>query len=172
MDKWSRRTFISKTLKGTAGLFAISVLPLGLTACNNRKRVDTSAMANLGPISELETGEFPKKVPYKTTVQDAWVEQEMEGFVYINKNKDDDSLIIMSPVCTHLGCIAGTAEEAMKEEEGVTFYCPCHGGRYDEFGVNVGGPPPRPLDVFETYIQDGNLYIAVLSTIKREKSKG
>ncbi|MCM3244585.1 MULTISPECIES: hypothetical protein [Cytobacillus] len=56
MDKWSRRTFISKTLKGTAGVFAISVLPLGLTACNNRERVDTSAMASLGPISELDGG--------------------------------------------------------------------------------------------------------------------
>lgn len=76
----------------------------------------------------------------------------------------------MSP-STHLGCIAGNAEEAIKKE-GITFYCPCQGGRYDEFGFNVGGPLPRPLDVFKTYIQDGNVYIAILSPIKREKSKG
>ncbi|MFT9497903.1 MULTISPECIES: hypothetical protein [Bacillota] len=74
-------------LKGTAGVMAISILPLGLTACNNKTRVDKSSMASLGPISELEKGEFPNKVPYKTTVQDAWVEQKMEGFVYVNKNK-------------------------------------------------------------------------------------
>jgi menaquinol-cytochrome c reductase iron-sulfur subunit len=103
MDKWNKRTFIAKTLKGTAEVMAISILPLGLTACNNKTRVDTSSMASLGSISELEKGEFPKKVPYKTTVQDAWVEQKMEGFVYVNKNKNEDSLIIMSPVCTHLG---------------------------------------------------------------------
>ena len=51
----------------------------------------------------------------------------MEGFVYVNKNKNEDSLIIMSPVCTHLGCIAGNAEQGMKEE-GVAFYCPCQRG--------------------------------------------
>ncbi|WP_251009774.1 MULTISPECIES: hypothetical protein [unclassified Bacillus (in: firmicutes)] len=79
MDKWSRRTFIAKTLKGTAGVIGVSVLPLGLNACHNIKKVDTSSMASLGPISELEKGEFLKKVPYKTTVQDAWVEQKMEG---------------------------------------------------------------------------------------------
>lgn len=44
-------------------------------------------MASLGPLSELEKGDFPKKVFYKTTVQDAWVEQEMEGFLYINKKQ-------------------------------------------------------------------------------------
>jgi menaquinol-cytochrome c reductase iron-sulfur subunit len=166
MNSLNRRTFIAKTLKGTAGVIAISILPLGLTACNNKTRVDTSSMASLGPISELEKGEFPKKVPYKTTVQDAWVEQKMEGFVYVNKNKNEDSLIIMSPVCTHLGCIAGNAEQGMKEE-GVAFYCPCHGGEYDEFGMNIGGPPPRPLDIFEAFVQDGIVYIAILSPTKR-----
>ena len=69
MDKWNKRTFIAKTLKGTAVVMAISILPIGLTACNNKTRVDTSSMASHGSISELEKGEFPKKVPCKTTVQ-------------------------------------------------------------------------------------------------------
>lgn len=167
MEKWSRRTFIAKTLKGTAGVIGVSFIPLGLSACNKTKKVDTGSMASLGPISELEKGEFPKKVTYKTTVQDAWVEQKMEGFVYVNKNENGDSLIIMSPVCTHLGCIAGDSEQDMKED-GVAFYCPCHGGKYDEFGVNIGGPPPRPLDIFEAFVQDGTVYIPILSPTKRE----
>lgn len=163
-----RREFLNKSVKCSLGLISISVLPLGLSACsNNQKNIDTSAMANIGPLSELEKGEFPKKVPYKVTVKDAWTEQQMKGFVYINKNKDDNSLLIMSPICTHLGCIAGDAEMDF-QTKGVRFYCPCHGGQYDEFGNNVGGPPPRPLDKFESYILDGNVYIAVLSPIKRE----
>ena len=128
-------------------------------------------MASLGPLSELEKGDFPKKVFYKTTVQDAWVEQEMKGFLYINKNKEDNSLLIMSPICTHLGCAAGNAEASMKENEGVEFYCPCHGGKYDEQGINVGGPPPRSLDVFESFIEDKNVCIAILSPMVREKRK-
>lgn len=164
----NRRDFLSKSLKGTAGLFAVSVLPIGLAACSNEKgNVDTSTMANLGPLSELEKGEFPKKVPYKVTIKDAWAEQVMESFVYINKNNEDNTLLIMSPICTHLGCTAGDADVEM-QKTGVRFYCPCHGGQYDENGINVGGPPPRPLDTFESYVQDGNVYIAVLNPIKRE----
>nr|WP_253701642.1 hypothetical protein [Bacillus sp. FJAT-27445] len=26
------------------------------------------------------------------------------------------------------------------------YYCPCHGGKYDNYGFNIGGLPPRPLD--------------------------
>ncbi|RTR28163.1 ubiquinol-cytochrome c reductase iron-sulfur subunit [Robertmurraya yapensis] len=164
-----RRDFLSKSLKGTAGLFAVSVLPIGLTACSDddKSDVDTSAMANLGLLSELEKGNFPKKVPYKVTIKDAWEEQVMESFVYINKNKKDNSLLIMSPICTHLGCTVGDADVEMKEN-GVLFNCPCHGGQYDEYGMNVGGPPPRPLDTFKSYVQAGNVYIAVLSPEKRE----
>jgi menaquinol-cytochrome c reductase iron-sulfur subunit len=44
------------------------------------------------------------------------------------------------------------------------------GGQYDEFGINVGGPPPRPLDTFESFIQDGNVYIAILNPMERKGS--
>ncbi|UPG66278.1 Rieske 2Fe-2S domain-containing protein (plasmid) [Metabacillus endolithicus] len=46
-------------------------------------------------------------------------------------------------------------------------FCPCHGGKYDEFGINIGGPPPRPLDIFEPIIQDGNVYIPILNAKER-----
>ena len=164
-----RRDFLNKSIKGTTGLFTISVLPLGLVACSkDKKNIDTSAMVNLGSLNELLEGEFPKKKSYSITIKDAWTEQEKQGFVYINKNKKENSLIIMSPICTHLGCTAGDAEVSM-QQKGIRFYCPCHGGQYNEFGVNVGGPPPRPLDIFESYIQEGNVYISVLNPIKREK---
>lgn len=115
----NRREFLKGSVKGTVGFLAISVLPLVLVACNTEK-IDTSAMANLGSVTELKKGPFPKKVPYKVTIQDAWVEQERDGFVYVNINKEDDSLLIMSPICTHLGCTAQTAEES-KQDNGIDF---------------------------------------------------
>lgn len=170
MVKWNRRKFLENSLKGTAGLLTVSILPLGLVACNkDNKAKDLSAMANLGPLSELENGEFPKKVTYKVTYKDAWVTQEEEGFVYINKNKDDNTLLIMAPICTHLGCTVPEAGEELKQQN-VYFQCPCHDGRYDENGINVGGPPPRPFDVYEAYIQEGNVYISIFDRIQREKS--
>lgn len=112
----SRREFLSKSIKGTAGFFPVSMLPLGLAACSNdEKTIDTSSMVNLGPLNELEKGGFPKKVPYKVSIKDAWTEQEIEGFVYINKNKEDNTLLILSPICTHLGCVAGDAEKEMQK---------------------------------------------------------
>jgi isorenieratene synthase len=49
--------------------------------------------------------------------------------------------------CTHQGCpvqpIVPAAGAATTAAAG--FACPCHGGRYDEAGVPVAGPPPRPL---------------------------
>lgn len=132
------------------------------------KPKDVSSMANLGPLSELKKGDFPKRVNYKVTYKDAWVTQEEEGFVYINKNKDDNTLLIMSPICTHLGCTVPEADETLKKD-GVYFKCPCHDGQYDRSGINVGGPPPRSFDVYDAVIQDGNVYISIFDRIKREK---
>lgn len=36
MKKWNRREFLGKSIKSTAGLLTVSVLPLGLAACNKR----------------------------------------------------------------------------------------------------------------------------------------
>jgi Rieske Fe-S protein len=48
----------------------------------------------------------------------------------------------MSATCTHLGC------QVHWDDADARFRCPCHGGVYDASGQVLGGPPPRPLDVF------------------------
>jgi Rieske Fe-S protein len=42
-------------------------------------------------------------------------------------------------VCTHLDCNVSYLPGQKK------FFCACHDGWYDEEGVNIGGPPPKPL---------------------------
>jgi glycine/D-amino acid oxidase-like deaminating enzyme/nitrite reductase/ring-hydroxylating ferredoxin subunit len=53
--------------------------------------------------------------------------------------EEDGSLISLSPVCTHLGCIVGwnTAEK--------TWDCPCHGSRFDPRGRVIQGPAVQNL---------------------------
>jgi len=57
--------------------------------------------------------------------------------------------VALSAVCTHLGCIVVWNEQVAE------FQCPCHGGRFSVDGKVLGGPPPKPLEIFVVHI-DGN----------------
>lgn len=53
--------------------------------------------------------------------------------------------------CTHAGCNVGF--------EGDRIYCNCHGGTYDLEGMNIAGPPPKPLTELGVEEEDGSLYV-------------
>ncbi len=53
---------------------------------------------------------------------------------------EKDFLVVIG-LCTHLGCIP-----AWEPDKNI-FYCACHGGEFDSCGINIYGPPPRPLDI-------------------------
>ena len=57
----------------------------------------------------------------------------------ILKKNDDQTYGAFIGVCTHLDCNVTYLPEQRK------FFCACHDGWYDEFGTNIGGPPPNPL---------------------------
>jgi Rieske Fe-S protein len=58
-----------------------------------------------------------------------------------------ESIRAYSMICTHLGCTVQW-QEAPKE-----FYCPCHDGRFDQFGEVLAGPPPVPLEQIPVSVQ-------------------
>ena len=51
-----------------------------------------------------------------------------------------ESIKAFSLICTHLGC------SVQWQEADQEFYCPCHDGRFDQFGEVIAGPPPVPLE--------------------------
>lgn len=63
--------------------------------------------------------------------------------------------------CTHLGCKPNFCGS------NYWFECPCHGSRFDRFGIKIKelGPAPRGLDHFPHTVQDGSLIVDT-STIK------
>lgn len=69
------------------------------------------------------------------------------------KKNDDGSYLAFVAICTHLDCNV-TYLPAQKK-----FFCACHDGWYDEGGVNVGGPPPRPLRRLGIVIEGEDLII-------------
>jgi cytochrome b6-f complex iron-sulfur subunit len=64
-----------------------------------------------------------------------------------------ESIKAFSLICTHLGCVIQW-REAEKE-----FYCPCHDGKFDQFGEVTAGPPPIPLEQFPVTIADDKVIV-------------
>jgi Rieske Fe-S protein len=68
----------------------------------------------------------------------------------------DGQIKAFDGLCTHLDCIVQYSQERQQ------IWCACHNGRYDLNGINVGGPPPRPLDAFKVDIDEqGDIYVSL-----------
>jgi len=63
------------------------------------------------------------------------------------------SLLALSAVCTHLGCII------QWEKEQQDFLCPCHAGRFTPEGNVISGPPPQPLTKLPLAVANGIITI-------------
>lgn len=59
---------------------------------------------------------------------------------------EDDSLVVLYGVCTHLGCLPKWVETNFR------FECPCHGSMFELSGKFIQGPAPRALDRFSTTV--------------------
>ncbi len=57
-------------------------------------------------------------------------------------------------VCTHLGCIVEYRPDLSQ------IWCPCHNGHYDLQGINVSGPPPKPLVQFDVNVQGDRIVVS------------
>jgi Rieske Fe-S protein len=60
-----------------------------------------------------------------------------------------------SAVCTHLDCTVQYRDDLQQ------IWCACHNGHYDLNGVNVAGPPPRPLDRYDVNVRGGDIVVSV-----------
>ncbi|WP_186328229.1 ubiquinol-cytochrome c reductase iron-sulfur subunit [Paenibacillus sp. 32O-W] len=175
--KISRRRFLGtagKLVLGITGYAALSgtVFYLGAksssAARKPKQEMKPANLALLGEESDFSDIKDTVKVEYDVEIEDGWVKQKRHGFVYVTRSEDGE-LLIMSPICTHLGCNVTTASDKDRlEKPGLAFICPCHGGEYDNTGRHIGGPPPRPLDVFEPIVREGKVYIAVLHPGQRK----
>ena len=67
--------------------------------------------------------------------------------------KKDKSFAAFSLVCTHLGCIVKW------EPQNFDFHCPCHGGKFDDNGKNISGPPPSPLTEWKVQVEADQIYV-------------
>ncbi len=69
------------------------------------------------------------------------------------KKRADGTVLALVGVCTHLDCNVTFLTDQRK------FFCACHTGWYDENGINIAGPPPRPLRRLTVVVEGQNLIV-------------
>jgi len=80
--------------------------------------------------------------------------------------RDDEKIVALSTVCTHLGCTPNWQANEGK------FKCPCHGSGFYKTGINFEGPAPRPLERFQiTLSDDGEIIVDKTKKFQQEKGE-
>lgn len=108
----------------------------------------------VGPLEDYPIGK-PQVFTFTRTQINGWERTSQSYGVYVLRQNQAD-LSVLSNVCTHLSC------RVTWKEEQAAYICPCHDASFDIQGEVIKGPPPRPLDQFETKIEEGILYIHLL----------
>ena len=154
-DQLSRRSFLSIATWAIGGFMGIvlAIPALAYIIGPSLQRTKSENWVRLGSTSKVEIG---NPSLFKTVVenQTGWIVSEAEISAYvITENGRDFSAL--SNICTHLGCRVRWIPESEQ------FFCPCHNGVFDSQGLVISGPPPRPLDQYETKVENNQLFILV-----------
>jgi menaquinol-cytochrome c reductase iron-sulfur subunit len=148
----SRRTFLSLAIAGMGGVItAILGIPAVAYLVGPALKQQAEDWIQLGAVKKVETG---TPTLFKVTLehQTGWVTSQEELSAYV-LTEDGQNYVAFSNLCTHLGCRVRWIPEQGK------FFCPCHNGIFAKDGSIVSGPQPRPMDRFQTKLDNGVLFI-------------
>jgi len=115
------------------------------------KTSSSDAWIPLGPLENYPIG-TPTMFNFTRTKVNGWEKTTNSYGVYVYR-KNESETVIFSNVCTHLSCRVNWDEAAQ------IYACPCHDANFDIDGQVVSGPPPRPMDTYESKVEEGNLYL-------------
>ena len=142
----SRSQFLGISWVGVGGLlFGESLVAL----FNFMKPISKSGFGGLvyaGKVDEFAVGS---------------VTRILAGRFYIVRS--EEGFLALWQKCTHLGCSV-----PWSEEEG-QFHCPCHGSLFNTRGEVVGGPAPRPMDIFPVEIRNGEVWVDTSKPTERSR---
>lgn len=154
----SRRRFLTLGWWGAAGVFALQGTGATLLSLWPRPRAGA-----FGGIFKVPLSQLPQQVG---EIDDAYL---ITGRFYLSRTPS--GILVLYRKCVHLGCIVPWKPHDPTEDDLAVkgrFNCPCHGGIYDRYGVNIAGPPPRPLDLFQAWVEGGDLVVDTNRIIQRK----
>ncbi len=149
----SRRRFLGRVVVALNALVAMAVAtPAVGYLLSPLLRQRSSRWVAIGGASKF-VADTPQRVTYEYEDEGGYNVEQTRHVAFVGHSEGE--LIVLSPVCTHMGC-----NVSFNEASGL-FECPCHGGKYDASGRVVDGPPPKPLRRFQTRVRDGSLEIQI-----------
>jgi len=130
----SRRYFIFSSLAASGGAAFLGVLyPLFRYLFPSKKAGAVTSVSVTIPLGDVAIGESRFfKFKGKPAI-----------LIRLNQQK----VVALSAVCTHLGCIVKYSESDKMLK------CPCHGAKFDITGKVLAGPAPKPLKMFASRIE-------------------
>ncbi len=105
----------------------------------------------VGPVDRFPI-DTPTLFSFTRTTVHGWEKTVNSYGAYVLK-LSEDQIKVFSNMCTHLSC------RVTWKEDKQAYICPCHDGRFSKDGAVIYGPPPAPLEEYETKIEQGILYI-------------
>jgi len=148
----SRRRFLTGLIAGLNGLLALAISIPGLGyLLTPILRSEEQTWVKVGSVRDVQSRGF-SKATFTYVTAAGYVRTEKRAFVWI-RQEDNGIFTAFSPQCTHMGC--NVSWNVSRDR----FECPCHGGKYDDRGNVVDGPPPRPLERYLTKVEHGTIYI-------------
>ena len=140
-ETMSRRTFIDKALwVGGVALVAAVSYPITRYLVPPEEAEADPAVVNVGNADDFapNTGTI-FKMGRKPGILIRTQEGEFRAFY---------------ATCTHLDCTV-----QYRDDMGL-IWCACHNGRYDLNGINIAGPPPRPLTPLKVNVAEGSVFVS------------
>ena len=152
----SRREFVTRA---TALLGTIMAAVIGLPAIDYLvdpalKAQKTDAWVPLGKLDSFPVGK-PTLATFIRSKANGW-EKTVDSYGVFVLRKSDTEVLALSNKCTHLGCRVNWKEDLQE------YVCPCHDAHFGLAGDIHSGPPPRPLDRYQTKVANGILSIHLL----------
>ena len=153
IDTAGRRGFLVRLIQGTYALIGATLAFVvgGAFVAPSFGRRETRWL-HAGDASRLQEG-TPLPITLRVARPDGPSEVVDRKIVYLVKTGSD--VRALDSTCTHLGCRTRFNAETRQIE------CPCHGGVYDVTGQVLSGPPPGPLRVMTTRVENGQVMVQV-----------
>lgn len=159
-QRFTRLDFIKGITAFISGLIGLGLgLPsiAFLLSPSLRKQEDDSLL-DLGLLDDYSIG-TPTRFEFTRTKINGWERTAVNYGLFVLR-RNESEVRVFSDICTHLGCRVAWHADLQH------YVSPCHDGHFDILGLNISGPPPRPLDEFVTKIENGNLFV-LLPPFKR-----